>query len=303
LKPFGIPRSLSHSALHLYAERLLWRGACFGRDSAPALPSAAAGNADTNAPAENNRARRDHLKRTGKGGFTLIELLVVIAIIAILAAILFPVFAKARGRAKQIACMSNVKQLSTAFITYFQDNDDRFPPYAGVQTWGDHQGWSERVFPYVKNMEVYRCPENELSTFCYTMNAISSSSYLGQTTRVRNPARFIHLCECAGSGNRKLSYIDGDSDLTTENGTNLPADNQQDGQVYGAVTYLGHLTYTPVANAMPIRKYRDIPGRHWGRLYFPGWHSGGNNVMFLDGHVKFFLGWSDGNMTFNDYKN
>jgi prepilin-type N-terminal cleavage/methylation domain-containing protein/prepilin-type processing-associated H-X9-DG protein len=242
------------------------------------------------------------MKRTSKSGFTLIELLVVIAIIAILAAILFPVFAKARTRARQTACMNNVKQLSLAFLTYFQDNDERFPPYAGVQAWGDHMGWSERIFPHVRSMEVFICPENDMSTFCYAMNALSSVNYLGQTSRVRNPARFIHLLECCGSGNRRVKgAITGDSDLTTEWSANLPADNQPDGLVYGTKT--GGLSFTKIANPLPIWKYRDVPGRHWGRLYFPGWHNGGNNVMFLDGHVRYFVDWDGAAMTFNDYKN
>lgn len=242
------------------------------------------------------------MRRTDKSGFTLIELLVVIAIIAILAAILFPVFAKARSRARQTACLNNVKQISLAFLTYFQDNEERFPPFAGVTTWGDRTGWSERIFPYVKSMEVYRCPENDKSTFCYSMNALSSVNFLGQISRVRNPVRFIHLLECSGSGNIKIKgSITGDSDLTTEWSANLPADNQQDGFVYGTRT--GGLSYTTVSNPLPVWKYRDVPGIHWGRLYFPGWHNGGNNVMFLDGHVKFFNAWSPEAMTFNDYKN
>ena len=61
-------------------------------------------------------------------GFTLIELLVVIAIIAILAAILFPVFAQARAKARQIACVSNVRQIGMAWMQYIQDNDEAFPP-------------------------------------------------------------------------------------------------------------------------------------------------------------------------------
>lgn len=67
-------------------------------------------------------------RRTGSGGFTLIELLVVIAIIAILAAILFPVFARARENARRTQCISNVKQMGLAWMMYVQDNDERFPP-------------------------------------------------------------------------------------------------------------------------------------------------------------------------------
>jgi prepilin-type N-terminal cleavage/methylation domain-containing protein/prepilin-type processing-associated H-X9-DG protein len=242
------------------------------------------------------------MKRMTKSGFTLIELLVVIAIIAILAAILFPVFSKARTRALQTACMNNVKQISTAFLSYFQDYDEKFPPYAGVQAWGDHLGWSERLNPYIKSMDVYKCPENSKSNFCYSMNAISSVNFLGQISRVRSPTRFIHLVESCGSGDRSIKpTITGDSDLTTEWSANLPYDNQPDGNVYGDKG--GNFRDVPAVDAMPIVKFREKPGRHWGRLYFPGWHNRGNNVMFLDGHVRYYLGWDKGNMTFNDYKN
>lgn len=89
-------------------------------------------------------------------GFTLIELLVVIAIIAILAAILFPVFAKAREKARQISCISNEKQLGLAFMQYFQDNDERAPFFRVVANGGDWwtarmMNWKDLVYPYVKS--------------------------------------------------------------------------------------------------------------------------------------------------------
>src|SRR5437763_4725639 len=84
----------------------------------------------------------------GRKGFTLIELLCVVAIIAILAAILFPVFAQAREKARQTSCASNMQQLAVAMNLYAQDHNGRFPP-------ADDQ--FAPVFPYVKNYAVFRC--------------------------------------------------------------------------------------------------------------------------------------------------
>jgi prepilin-type N-terminal cleavage/methylation domain-containing protein/prepilin-type processing-associated H-X9-DG protein len=90
-------------------------------------------------------------------GFTLIELLVVIAIIAILAAILFPVFAQAREKARAISSLSNLKQIGTSIHMYIQDYDEMFP--MGVPD--DWNGsWPTAVQPYVKNIQIFRCPSD-----------------------------------------------------------------------------------------------------------------------------------------------
>src|SRR5947209_2741852 len=99
------------------------------------------------------------LKRFLKG-FTLIELLVVIAIIAILAAILFPVFAQARESARKTACLNNCKQWGLAVRMYLQDWDDMYP-----MAWNDRAeyGFDTMLFPYIKNKAVYDCPSNHVT--------------------------------------------------------------------------------------------------------------------------------------------
>jgi prepilin-type N-terminal cleavage/methylation domain-containing protein len=116
-----------------------------------------------------------------KGAFTLIELLVVIAIIAILAAILFPVFARARERAKQSACISNMKQIGIAMVAYLSDWDDKYPAWSapGSRALTSYEDYNATVFypavninkpegeravisrqlePYIKSLEVWSCP-------------------------------------------------------------------------------------------------------------------------------------------------
>jgi prepilin-type N-terminal cleavage/methylation domain-containing protein/prepilin-type processing-associated H-X9-DG protein len=94
-----------------------------------------------------------------KAAFTLIELLVVIAIIAILAAILFPVFSQARARARSSSCLSNLKQMGLALMQYTQDYDEKFPMIAyRTNPWTP---WPNIVFPYVKNRQVFVCPDDQ----------------------------------------------------------------------------------------------------------------------------------------------
>jgi prepilin-type N-terminal cleavage/methylation domain-containing protein/prepilin-type processing-associated H-X9-DG protein len=110
-------------------------------------------------------------KRRLTDGFTLIELLVVIAIIAILAAILFPVFAQAREKARAIACVSNEKQLALAILQYVQDNDETYPIGCGVFAGNQSENWSVSILPYVKSNGVYACLDDSLANTVDPNNA------------------------------------------------------------------------------------------------------------------------------------
>lgn len=151
-----------------------------------------------------NTAAFTPLKRSA---FTLIELLVVIAIIAILASILFPVFAQAREKARQTSCLSNTKQLGVAFMMYNQDYDESYPSSGGfgvtpvcnkgLGSWVLTQLIDNTtatacaqdalpvpngaLFTYVKNTQVYRCPSDqnaEKKTLSYSMNSRLSNEAL-----------------------------------------------------------------------------------------------------------------------------
>jgi prepilin-type N-terminal cleavage/methylation domain-containing protein/prepilin-type processing-associated H-X9-DG protein len=99
-----------------------------------------------------------------RGGFTLIELLVVIAIIAILAAILFPVFAKARERAKQSSCLSNLRQVGLAIGMYVTDND-AYPVMSSPSNWNPRVRWPDRVYRYASSTDIFLCPSANKKVF------------------------------------------------------------------------------------------------------------------------------------------
>ena len=124
------------------------------------------------------------MKNSNKSAFTLIELLVVIAIIAILAAILFPVFAQAREKARQTSCLSNMKQVGLGLLMYTQDYDENYPradywdtrPPLNPNATGtfaarvNHYKWPAWVLPYTKNVNIFRCPSRTRDQVAWDQN-------------------------------------------------------------------------------------------------------------------------------------
>ncbi|MBW3622976.1 MAG: DUF1559 domain-containing protein [Armatimonadetes bacterium] len=234
---------------------------------------------------------------SSRRGFTLIELLVVIAIIAILAAILFPVFAKARERARQTSCASNMKQIGIALHAYFSDWDDTLPPLEVYITYGDGKGWTERVRSYNKSLTLFQCP-SDYHNFSYGMNWGATSSNRGtvdytaevKLADVKNPVKLIHIFDCKGSGTRQIDTSKGSSGNPQDTGdtdiTNECCPPQRDRDVYDGGS-----------NRRQSRPWDEQ--QRWPWLNWPGRHNGGNNLLFLDGHVRWFYDWQDDAMTFD----
>ena len=152
-----------------------------------------------------------------KTGFTLIELLVVIAIIAILAAILFPVFAQARENARKIACMSNLKQIGLGWLQYAQDYDERVVPWTVNGTSGGNAfAWNYVIQPYLKSEQVLKCPSSE-SIQSYTYNSrvggAAPDAPLRSLASFQNPVQTPAFADANGFldannvQNRSLTFI------------------------------------------------------------------------------------------------
>jgi len=229
------------------------------------------------------------MMRAARRGFTLIELLVVIAIIAILAAILFPVFAQARESARKASCQSNLKQIGGAIAMYVQDYDETFMLNDGAnsvtfQAWTqppDTRGpataarlsvWTSAINPYVKNWKVFGCPSCPVNTaipgantpvdpgkeniaISYCWNGLAGNV---PTATIQSPAGMIVAWEGLG----KLALRNYAVVNPTYNNPNTAQPHPTYGQRGGAMLYLN-----PPAAGVWV-------------------HGNGSNYLYADGHVK-----------------
>lgn len=237
-----------------------------------------------------------------RSGFTLIELLVVIAIIAILAAILFPVFAQAREKARSSSCLSNQKQIATAILSYTQDYDESYPLAYGKYNgaWASGYGasfpakwdtpvdagfdanseaaWANSIQPYIKSIELFRCPSASEVTLGWSATpsrsnpGFSSYAYNGllmssPLAAVNAPADVIMVSEAQG----KTAY----EGVALAN-PRLICPNANEECVYKPRS--GGACQTGNGGTGATGTYGDAATR-WV-------HSNGMNFTFADGHVK-----------------
>jgi prepilin-type N-terminal cleavage/methylation domain-containing protein/prepilin-type processing-associated H-X9-DG protein len=208
-----------------------------------------------------------------KRAFTLIELLVVIAIIAILAAMLLPALAKAKERAWTISCNSNLHQISLGMMMYADDNRGFYPESGGDIPWNtaapDLPGnsWLQQIFRYVQTTNVYHCPSNKLIPQ-------QQQSWFNYFNGVR--AAFVAADYNAASADNKRILFPSAYVLSGDTLDFSPGDSDKD-------DYSQNCVGGP-ENGMPWEEWQA--------------HGKGQNVLFADGHAKWYKGYDTNEMTF-----
>jgi prepilin-type N-terminal cleavage/methylation domain-containing protein/prepilin-type processing-associated H-X9-DG protein len=246
--------------------------------------------------------RRNHGKAAFtpiSSAFTLIELLVVIAIIAILAAILFPVFAQARAKARQISCLSNMKQLGTATLMYAQDYDETI----GRKWWDLHVD----LLPYVKSIDIFVCPASSApkpyqrdytSPFYFSdsrtqIAEVTGTFWTNVPTTVTNAAGNCSNQPCIFGHYARNDELIANYGWTGQGGLDNPNGKMSAWERPADVVFMGDTrsgAEDDDANDFDEDNapYFEPSGTNWNQIYAQAStrHSEGINLTYLDGHAK-----------------
>ncbi|HEY3332861.1 MAG TPA: DUF1559 domain-containing protein [Capsulimonadaceae bacterium] len=251
-------------------------------------------------------------------GFTLIELLVVIAIIAILAAILFPVFATAREKARQTGCASNLKQIGIAMLQYCQDYDETFTcgilmgTNSPTGSWYEGEGWAGTLTPYTKAYKLLQCPSDATKdgsfgdvqlSYGFNLNIVSMAGLKGYTDWKHSPPTQISQMTGPGSTvaafeiTKYTAWINDATGLETVPAAYGTQIKPQSPVGNGVLSLAGQAS--SAGELGPNGKYATgmLGGRGTGHA--SGWdgannaynvvprHGNGSNFLLADGHVKY----------------
>jgi len=215
------------------------------------------------------------MKISKKFGFTLIELLVVIAIIAILAAILFPVFAQAREKARQIACLSNEKQIGLALMQYLQDYDQTWPhqqfaPQPAGTPW---YNWEFAITPYTKARDLFKCPSNPFAQYP-SFPEFDGSNY---------PISYAYNQVLGANWGENPQWNTTDAEIDAPASTVVVFESRMP---FIALSCLNVFVDTPLGKWNNHTDYDPSvpqPSASWSALMQ---HAGRVNMVYADGHAK-----------------
>lgn len=224
--------------------------------------------------------------------FTLIELLVVVAIIAILAAILFPVFQRAKGAAKQTACLSNARQIGVSVILYKEGSDDVFPIFYAynsdptIYSPAQHKGTEQLLQPFLKNKEVFQSPFDTGSPYLATDPGLQSTGFTGSTyfQAYGTSYRFGHcmFSTVANESSQNNSFSLYDYRSQTVNATNIVTESGIQDPAGTRVIRLEMFPFFAASSDPGCAKY----GYDCSPSYYRTWNPTAGSMIFADGHAK-----------------